>query len=130
MMTMKDHDMPYTVPDGYFAELKGRLDAIPHEEARLPFSDKIKPYAVLVASFVILVTCETALLRYAAGYLSPDDGGTMEKIQLADLVPVTDPDMIYGEKTVDAEDITHEDIAAYLIDSGTTLEHIEYYENE
>lgn len=130
MMTLKDHNMPYTVPDGYFTELKDRLDAIPREEVRVAFRDRVRPYAVLVASFVILVTCGTALLRYAAGYLSDDDGSAMEKIQLADLVPVTDPDMIYGEKDVDAEPVTHEDIAAYLIDSGTTLEHIEYYENE
>ena len=129
MMTGKE-DIHCRVPDGYFDDLKNRLDAIPYEESKMTRWDKVKPYVALAASFVILVTGGTALLRYAAGYMSAGEDTTLDRMQLADLVPVTDPYVIYDREDADTDGVSQDDIAAYLIDSGTTLEHIEYYENK
>ena len=122
--------MPFKVPDGYFADLKERLEAIPagQESKELAGWQRLKPYVALAASFLVMVTGGTALLRSTAG--STEEVSSYERFQMADLLPVTDPYLMYDgyEPADSSEDISSDDIASYLIDSGTTLEHIEYYE--
>ena len=120
---------PYRVPENYFPELKARLEAIPQGRAGQSGWSGMKPYLALAASFLILVTGGTAVLKYSGALPESDSETSYEKIQMADLLPVTDPYLIYGGYQQDSgEDISGSDIAEYLIDSGTTLEHIEYYE--
>lgn len=120
---------PYRVPENYFPALKARLEAIPQKESGQSGWNSMKPYLALAASFLILVTGGTAVLRYSGVLSETDEGTSYEKIQMADLLPVTDPYLIYGGYQQDSGDgISGDDIAEYLIDSGTTLEHIEYYE--
>lgn len=115
--------MPYAVPEGYFTQLVSRLDEIPYAAKAPSAWDKVKPYIAMAAAFAIIISGGTAVLKKTA---SPHtDVSTLEMMQLADLVPVTDPYMIYVK--TNPEDISEKEIAEYLIDSGTSLEHIEYY---
>ncbi len=121
--------MPYRVPEDYFRKLEARLEDIPHNRVKVSMAEKLKPYLALAAAFLIIVTGGTALLRLTAGYGSGKDLSAMEEITLADLVPVTDPELIYRASDY-SDDTSGEGLAAYLIDSGTTLNDIEYYETE
>ena len=53
-----------------------------------------------------------------------EDLPALERMRLADLVPVTDPDLIY---LADDEEVEYDALEQYLIESGTTLEQLEYY---
>lgn len=124
----KGNKMPYIVPEGYFQELEERLDAIPRMEARVSRYDRMKPYLALAAAFLFIVTGGTALLRLSAGRVGNSELSLADEMTLADMVPVTEPDMIY--MSGDAGDgALREDITSYLIDSGTTLDYISYYED-
>ena len=121
--------MPYRVPEDYFRRLEARLEDIPHRGVKVSMVEKLKPYLALAAAFLIIVTGGTALLRLTAGYGSGGDLSAMEELTLADLVPVTDPELIYRTSGY-FDDASGDGLAAYLIDSGTTLDYIEYYETE
>ena len=63
------------------------------------------------------------VLKLASG--APEEDLTyLERIRLADLVPVTDPGLLYLQ---DGEDTEYDELEQYLIESGTTLEQLEYY---
>lgn len=117
--------MPYVVPEGYFSELEERLGAIPRRNVAVSRFDKLKPYVALAAAFLIIVTCGTALLRFTSGHAVDSNLSMFDEIALADLIPVTDPYMIYTAK----ENETQDAFASYLIDSGITLDYIGYYED-
>ena len=87
---------------------------------------RVRPYFALAAAFVAIVVCGTAVLKITSGVSEVEEMSALDKMQMADIVPVTDPYSIYCG--LQEEGITHDDITAYLIDSGTTLEHIEYYD--
>lgn len=118
--------MPYVVPEGYFSELEERLGDIPRRNVAVSRFDKLKPYVALAAAFLIIVTCGTALLRFTSGPAADSNLSMLDEIALADLIPVTDPYMIYTAKE---NDETQDALASYLIDSGITLDHIGYYED-
>ena len=123
---MKQKTNPYNTPEGYFEHLEIKLSAIPEQMSGVSTMDRLRPYIALAAAFLFIVTCGTALLRRTAVTREDQEISTLDKIQLADMVPVTEPDLIY--QTTETEELTTADITAYLIYSGTTLEHIEYYE--
>ena len=118
--------MPYVVPEGYFSELEERLGAIPRRNVAVSRFDKLKPYVALAAAFLIIVTCGTVLLRFTSGQAADSNLSMFDEIALADLIPVTDPYMIYTAKE---NDETQDAFASYLIDSGITLDYIGYYED-
>jgi hypothetical protein len=142
---------PYKVPDGYFDKLQNRLSAIPREsllqseskplqddtstgkEMALSFWNKFKPYLALAACFAIAVTIGSFILTKTTDKTTAPQG-PYENILYADMIPVTNPYMIYGDSgtTANNNEITDDDIENYLITSGTTVEHIEYvtYENK
>lgn len=120
-----------SVPDRYFECLEERLMKIPAECA----STKSRKTAVVrvtasaAAVLLILVTAGTAVFRLTSGRDSIDnDMATYDMIRLADLVPITDPYFAFSDDNTE-EAITQEDLSTYLINSGTSLEHIEYYED-
>ncbi len=141
---------PYQVPEGYFDKLQNRLSAIPRNSANtiecVPAEDdksagkamaisvwiEFKPYITLAACFAIAVTIGSFIVSKTESKASPQ--GSYENILYADMIPVTDPYMIYGDSgtTANKNEITDDDIENYLIASGTTVEHIEYvaYENQ
>ncbi|MCI6327209.1 MAG: hypothetical protein MR793_00865 [Bacteroidales bacterium] len=115
----------YSVPDGYFDRLEERLVRIPSmssDRGRGTFSG-MKPYLSLAASFLFIFAVGTMVLKLASG--TPEEDLTyLERIRLADLVPVTDPGLLYLQ---DGEDTEYDELEQYLIESGTTLEQLEYY---
>ena len=92
---MKQKTNPYSTPEGYFEHLETKLSAIPEQMSGVSTMDRIRPYLALAAAFLFIVTCGTALLRKAVGTLDDQDISTLDKIQLADMLPVTEPDLIY-----------------------------------
>ena len=134
-MTEFDINKNFSVPDGYFAGLEGRLMRIPHgsraeEESRMV--RRAGPYLALAASFLLIFAVGTAVLRLTSGRVDMQPFTVFENLQLADLVPVTSPDIIYGIDDYEAgsEAVSDDDITEYLIESGTTIEQLEYYYEE
>lgn len=118
--------MPYNVPEGYFEGLRAKISEIPDREPEVTMMSRVRPYFALAAAFVAIVVAGTAVLKVTSGVSQVEEMSALDKMQMADIVPVTDPYSIYCG--LQEESITHDDITAYLIDSGTTLEHIEYYD--
>ena len=86
----------YSVPDGYFDRLEERLSRIPEmsSDVRRGPLYAIRPYVSLAASFLIILAAGTLVLKFSARDGS-EDLPALERMRLADLVPVTDPDLIY-----------------------------------
>lgn len=118
--------MPYNVPEGYFEGLRAKISEIPDREPEVTVISRVRPYFALAAAFVSIVVAGTAVLKVTSGVSQVEEMSALDKMQMADIVPVTDPYSIYCG--LQEESITHDDITAYLINSGTTLDHIEYYE--
>lgn len=117
----------YSVPDGYFDRLEERLTSIPSMSSsreHRTFSG-MKPYLSLAASFLIILAVGTMVLRLTSS--TPEENlPYLERIRLADLVPVTDPGLLFCH---DGEDAEYDELEQYLIESGITLEQLEcYYE--
>ena len=116
-------DMPYSVPEGYFARMKDEVmsRALESEERRRPFFSRLAPYAAMAAVFVFLVTAGTFLLERT----TPTEQEKMDDFYFyTNLIPVTDPYTIESIQ-VEAEEVAEEDIIEYLIYSGITAEVIE-----
>ncbi len=130
---MDKRKIQFSVPEGYFDELQTRLEKIPSvQKAGQPVSrwNGIKPYVALAAAFAMILTAGTAVLKMTTEkVLDSSQVSDYEQMRMADLIPVTEPYLVYL-KGDDESDISKADIAAYLIDSGTSLEHINYYEYE
>ncbi len=127
--------LPFDVPQGYFEGLKDRLGAIPEKGTDLPAPllaapsawVRFRPYLAMAAAFLIMVTAGTALLRKTVG----DQVGISEyeHLKYADLIPVTDPYSIFAEAEDSDSSVSDDDIVAYLINTGTSLERIGYETN-
>ena len=124
-MVEKMKKSSYSVPDGYFDRLEERLLRIPEmsSDVRRGTLYAIRPYIYLAASFLIILAAGTLALKFSARDGS-EDLPALERMRLADLVPVTDPDLIY---LADDEEAEYDELEQYLIESGTTLEQLEYY---
>ncbi|MBR1871730.1 MAG: hypothetical protein IJ795_00795 [Bacteroidales bacterium] len=110
----------YSVPEGYFQDLKQRLEDIPHASARVTTWMKVRPYVALAASFAIAVTLGRAILRATVP-------ATME-ISAEEIVTATNPYAVYdilADNAAAAPD--EEDLINYLIDTGAN---ISYYETD
>lgn len=129
---MDKQKIQFSVPEGYFDELQTRLEKIPSvQNAGQPVSrwNGIKPYIALAAAFAMILTAGTAVLKITTEKVLENPTSEYEQMRMADLIPVTEPYLVYL-KGDDESDISKADIVAYLIDSGTSLEHINYYEYE
>ncbi len=129
---MDKQKIQYSVPEGYFDELQERLERIPtaqNDGQTYSRWSRVKPYLALAAAFTMILTVGTAVLKITAEKVVDSKISEYEQIQMADLIPVTEPYLVYL-KGDNESDISEADIAAYLIDSGTSLEHINYYEYE
>lgn len=121
---------PYGVPEGYFSALEKRLGEIPAQSAgrSVPVRRKAVPYIAAAAALAAVITGGTAILGTMSEHSADGEISTLEMFRMSDLVPVTDPYLIYSSESEEEDDVTDEDIAEYLINSGTTLEYIAYYE--
>lgn len=141
-MLSKDVDMNknsniYGVPEGYFSQLQSRLEAIPAQQSEsssnvvVPLWDKVKPYIALAACFIMIL----CVGNYAINKAMPPAQDTLsfEDICYADLIPVTNPYIIYDDSpyTYDVQEpVSEDDIVEYLISSGASLDYIAYLLNE
>lgn len=123
-MTDLDKKTPFRVPERYFEGLQDRLSAIPSDEAVPSGSGVLKPCLAMAAAFAMIIAAGTAVFRSTAGD-SYGDMSTLDMMRIADLVPVTEPDYMYVQARENIG-ISENDITEYLIDSGTTLDYIEY----
>lgn len=117
--------MPYKVPEGYFGNLQARLSEIP-SGSRVPSRmDVLKPYLAMAAAFALIITAGTAVLRHTTGGSGTDEISALDMIRLADLVPATDPDLLFTPAQTETE-VSDSDISEYLINAGVPLDYIEY----
>ncbi len=129
---MDKQKIQFSVPEGYFDKLQERLERIPSAQNGGQASSRwngIKPYFALAAAFAMILTAGTAVLKLTAGKMIDSRMSDYEQIRMADLIPVTEPYLVYLKSDGDSE-ISEDDIEAYLINTGTSLEQISYYEYE
>ena len=128
-MVSKESDMNqkqfHSVPEGYFEGLQARLSTIPQQHSATTPWVRMRPYLALAAAFAAMVVGGTALLRSTArpaSVLSDED-----LFSYAQLIPRTDPYLIYDDEGVEAEETySEEDIINYLIETGVSLELLAY----
>ena len=63
----------YSVPDGYFENLKTRLSAIPEQEKRPSRIARVTPYFALAACFAVAVVVGQSILRKTAVPAASDE---------------------------------------------------------
>ena len=122
---------PYSVPDGYFERLKGRLNEIAVSSVdTVPRSlwQRIRPYAALAACFAASFLIGNAILRKTAPKASSLDQFYKELLY-SDLIPVTQPYAIFEMEDEEME-TSDEDIVNYLIETGVSAELIAYVEHQ
>jgi len=120
----------YSVPEGYFDDLKARLSAIPqsagdqaeqHEPVTLWM--KVKPYMALAASFTAIVLAGNFVLKTASNRVNVISQA--ESFEYAYLIPETNPYAIYDSSASEGENVSSDDIVNYLIDTGVPVEKLE-----
>jgi hypothetical protein len=117
------------VPDGYFEDLQGRLSGIPaaHAAAAAPHGvRRFAPYAAIAASMLLAVTVGNWILRRTA---VRDVQGDYESMLIAEALGTTQADYYLLEED-GVGFLSDEDIVNYLIESGTTVEQINYVTDE
>ena len=113
------------VPDGYFDSLKTRLDTIPSAKVSRPgVWAGMRPYLALAASFAAIVLIGNAILRDTVKNQSADPFYGEESY--ADIISITNPEILYNESEFDMEELSDEDLINYLIESGVRTEHLAY----
>ncbi|MBR5175685.1 MAG: hypothetical protein IKW89_07105 [Bacteroidales bacterium] len=113
------------VPDGYFDGLKSRLGSISSAKVSSPgVWAGMRPYLALAASFAAIVLIGNAILRDTAKS-QPADPFYGEETY-ADIISITNPEILYNTTEFDLEELSDEDIINYLIESGVRTEHFAY----
>jgi hypothetical protein len=121
---------PYSVPDGYFDRLKGRLNEIAVSSVdTVPRSlwQRIRPYAALAACFAASFLIGNAILRKTAPKASSSDQFYKE-LMYSDLIPVTQPYAIFEMEDEEEMETSDEDTINFLIETGVSVELIAYVE--
>lgn len=122
---MLNNKRPYSVPEGYFDGLEMRLSNIPDLRPTVSVWDKIKPYAALAVCFGAIYLFGSTFVKKAVP--ATYDGLSYEQLYYSDLIPWTDPYSIYEIGNIETEAAYDEnDIVNYLIDSGTSIDLIQY----
>lgn len=114
------------VPEGYFDELKSRLEAIPSKSGMTPgLTVRMRPYLALAACFVAIMIAGNVVLRSTAGDVAGSDN--YSEMAYAALSQAIQVEEYLPSDTIAARDtISNEDVVNYLIDSGASAELIEY----
>ena len=117
---------PFIVPEGYFENLKERLNAIPssHEApVRRSFRERTTPYVALAACFAASLVIGTAILKHTAANpdLDPESLELYSSLMYSDFT--TSSLLAYEEEP---EVLSEEDIIHSLIASGASVEALEY----
>ncbi len=115
---------PFNAPENYFQDLETRLSSIASTEQSPRKSVKITRYIApavsLAASFALLLGIGTYFLNKT----NPAELDFYDTLSFAELIPtLSDETAIYSQADYEA---SAEEIAEYLIYTGTTLEEINY----
>lgn len=116
----------FSVPEGYFNDLKERLNAIPAGRTVEPSAwMRMRPYAAMAAAFAAILLVGNAVLRNTVkGNLTDDQ--FLTEATYADMISLTHPEAVYQFMEYGHEDLSDEDIINYLIESGTEMEYLAY----
>ncbi len=113
----------FNVPEGYFNDLKARLDGIPGTNAgNVGVMQRLKPYLALAACFLAIMCVGNLVLRNTADRGMAGD--YYNEAAYADLM--TMPEDAFHAVLSAQDTISDEDVVNYLISSGTSAELIEY----
>ncbi len=120
----------YSVPEGYFDNLESKLTAIPQMQgSKARRWEKISPYLALAACFCFSLVLGKMIIK--GGPALDEDGSTYQEMVYADLIPYTEPLYIFTSTDADeSEALSQEDIISYLIESGASIELIDYHTNK
>lgn len=111
--------MPYTVPEGYFEQVKAEISRSTGAEEGVSLWRKAVPYISVAATFLIMVSAGTFFLEKT----TQQDGMTYEDYLVHSDVLI---EAEYEQDTQIADaTIAAEDIIEYLIYTGVTAEDIE-----
>ncbi|MBQ8060455.1 MAG: hypothetical protein IJ205_00715 [Bacteroidales bacterium] len=115
----------YGVPEGYFNDLKNRLEAIPQEKSVLPGPwARVRPYLAMAACFVALLVAGNSLLRRTVSNNPAEQ--LASDATYAEIISMTHPEIFMNAIEYESEDMTDEDIINYLIESGVEMEYLAY----
>ena len=121
-------ELEMKVPEGYFEDLKARLELIPSSGAKVlrpRLWERLKPLAALAASLALIASVGTAVLK-----LSTEKAERLAEESVYENLLYSSPfaseelgELAYeGEGSVAAEGLSDEDIASYLAASGIPAE--------
>ena len=103
---------PHITPEGYFEDLKSRLNSIPYKQEQVTTWQKVRPHLAMAAAFIAIVTAGTAILKSTnstlQGYSDESD-----QYEIAQLINSPYPEMFsyYDESSAEeSEEYTDEDI--------------------
>lgn len=125
-------EMPFSVPDGYFDRLSGRISAgTAHEEGSRSLWSRIAPYAAMAAMFVLIALAGQAVIRQQERNISNE--AEEDSFFYTQIMPVSGLEEIYatGDNGYIADsELSDEDIIEYLIYSGLPVESINAISHE
>lgn len=117
-------------PEGYFQEFRSRAKAIPHSN-HVNAGHRAASYAAIAATFILMVVGGTFFLEK----VTPDEAVSTEVLSEADyiiystILPTMNEYEMY-EQAISIEEIDTEDIVAYLIYSGESIERLASYNEQ
>ena len=108
---------PFTVPEGYFSDFKERT-SVSQGHRLSPRRNHGGRYIAIAASFALLLGIGMASIK---GLRSSDEYNEMDLMVLSDI----SAESYYDLLSYDDEELTEDDIIAYLIDSGQDINDLE-----
>lgn len=117
----------FSVPEGYFDKLQARLKEIPEKKAQVSVRQRLRPYLVMAACFLLSLIVGTGILKTTTVHNVSDEDLFYYDLGYANLIPVTYADSAFYESEEDTE-ISVEDIENYLIATGVSINRLAYSE--
>jgi len=111
------NQIPYSVPEGYFASLEDRLLSIPEAESRRKHSHL--PYYAL--STVCVAAVALLLVFLWKGNGNVNSGLDYDQLLMSDMIPHTDPYFLYTMTDANPDEMTEQDIEDYLINCAVNI---------
>jgi len=120
---MKDGNVGYGIPEGYFTGLQARLGAIPSMKTQsVSHMQRVMPYLALAACFLAILCVGNFVIGSTAD--SGTTGDWYNEAAYAELM--TMPEEAFNTVMSEQDTISDDDVINYLISSGTPTELIEY----
>lgn len=117
-------------PEGYFQEFRSRAEAIPHSN-HVNAGHRAASYAAIAATFIMMVVGGTFFLEKVTPQeaIHSDTLSETDYIIYSTILPSLDEYEMY-EQAISIEEIDTEDIVAYLIYSGESIERLASYNEQ